>query len=174
MLSVLAVWRYYLTFLARRRTFGLALVLALSVGIVPNILAFLFLPDRVLKPLPIAREEEVCELGVSVPAAGIVRGPVDYGKFQDWQEKRELFKGVAATISIEQEQLGGDPNVAGRSLHLGGASVTVAGVMPEAFSQWQREISFWLPVAILPRFAPRELIEKPGYNVTTVIVASPS
>jgi putative ABC transport system permease protein len=69
--------------------------------------------------------------------------------------------GAVAVIGYDfwQRQLGGDPSVVGRTLHLNGQGVTVVGVAPKGFAGTQL-LGFapevWVPLALQPLLEPAQ------------------
>ncbi|MGC2581597.1 MAG: ABC transporter permease [Acidobacteriaceae bacterium] len=91
------------------------------------------------------------ELG-SRPAEGRLLDPVSDGSAKD-------APAVVLSYGFWQRRFGGDPNVAGRVIHLNGKPVTIAGVTPFAFaSLGGQDPDLWLPIAQQPYFIERSTV----------------
>ncbi|MGB6869674.1 MAG: ABC transporter permease [Acidobacteriaceae bacterium] len=91
------------------------------------------------------------ELG-SRPAEGRLLDPVSDGSAKD-------APAVVLSYGFWQRRFGGDPNVAGRVIHLNGKPVTTAGVTPFAFaSLGGQDPDLWLPIAQQPYFIERSTV----------------
>lgn len=85
------------------------------------------------------------ELGTT-PAWGRLLDPASDGSAKD-------APAVVLSYGLWQRRFGGNPNVAGRVIHLNGKPVTVAGVTPFAFaSLGGQDPDLWLPIAQQPYF----------------------
>jgi predicted permease len=78
---------------------------------------------------------------------------------------------VIISHSFWQSVLGGEPNIVGQTLMLGGISRTVIGVMPATF-EFPREAAMWVPV--VPEIAGLRIgqfdaLEAPGFGILYVV-----
>ncbi|HZZ39387.1 MAG TPA: ABC transporter permease [Acidobacteriaceae bacterium] len=91
------------------------------------------------------------ELGTR-PADGRLLDPASDGSAKD-------APAVVLSYGFWQRRFGGDPNVAGRVIHLNGKPVTIAGVTPFAFaSLGGQDPDLWLPIAQQPYFIERSTV----------------
>ena len=62
---------------------------------------------------------------------------------------------IVLSDGMWQRRFGADPGVLGRSIQLGGAPVTIVGVMPPGFHFPGRAVEYWRPIALDPVNATR-------------------
>ncbi len=62
---------------------------------------------------------------------------------------------VVLSHAFWQQQLGGDANVLGRTIPLGGESYSIIGVMPESFRMPREEADLWVSVRVVQELAAR-------------------
>jgi putative ABC transport system permease protein len=75
--------------------------------------------------------------------------------FRQEEDQPNQNTSIVLSHGMWQRRFGGDPNVLGRSVVLGGTPVTIVGVMPEGFYFPTRDTEFWRPVALNPAKASR-------------------
>ena len=96
---------------------------------------------------------EVAEITAS--AFALTNTPALRGRYLVPSDEADAAPPVVL-IGYEAWQLrfGGDPNVVGRTVHLGGVARTVVGIMPEGF-EFPTDHQFWSPLRVDPLKYPR-------------------
>src|SRR5579875_884497 len=59
-------------------------------------------------------------------------------------------RSVVISYRLWQEDLGADPNILGRTVHIEATPYTIIGVMPPNFQFWWRPHDLWIPVSLDP------------------------
>jgi putative ABC transport system permease protein len=96
---------------------------------------------------------EVAEITAS--AFAITSTPALRGRYLvPSDEANDASPVVVIGYEAWQVQFGGDPNVVGRTVQLGGVPRTVVGVMPEGF-EFPTDHQFWTPLRVDPLKYPR-------------------
>ncbi|HVQ41744.1 MAG TPA: FtsX-like permease family protein [Vicinamibacterales bacterium] len=91
---------------------------------------------------------EVAEISAS--AFAITNTPALRGRYLvPSDEADDASPAVVIGYQAWQLRFGGDPNVVGRTVRLGGVSRTVVGVMPEGF-EFPTDHQFWIPLRVDP------------------------
>ena len=88
--------KYGVRMLAKNRTFTLAAVLALAVGIGLNAAVFTLVNAVLVKGLPFEDPDRIVHITSRNIPAGRERMSVSYADFEDWREQSRSFKGLAA------------------------------------------------------------------------------
>jgi len=66
---------------------------------------------------------------------------------EQWGEHRVAI----LSYGLWQRSFGGDPNIVGRQVHLGGEIYSIVGVMPKDFVFFRRPVVIWTPLAWPPK-----------------------
>lgn len=74
--------------------------------------------------------------------------PVLGRDFEAGDDQQGRPRKVMLSYGLWQRQLGGDSEIAGRSLNFSGETFLVAGVMPPTFQFPERGLDFWIPLAV--------------------------
>ncbi len=96
---------------------------------------------------------EVAEITPS--AFAITSTPALRGRYlQPSDEADDASPVLVIGYQVWQVRFGGDPNVIGRPVRLGGVARTIVGVMPEGF-EFPTDHQFWIPLHVDPLKYPR-------------------
>lgn len=105
-------------------------------------------PDGRAEPIPVAE--------ISASGFGVARVPPGLGRPLLAIDERPGAPPVAVIgHELWRSRFGGDPDVLGATIQLGGTRHTVVGVMPEGF-RFPIHHRAWIPMPAEPRYEPRE------------------
>src|SRR6185312_7957398 len=84
--------RYGLRRLMKEYRITIVVVVTMALGIGANTTVFSTLELLVFRPFAFTNQQRLLMLGEQQPAAGIRRGPVAPGNFNDWREQNQTFE----------------------------------------------------------------------------------
>ncbi len=95
--------------------------------------------------------EMVFGRGVTANFFEILGVPPLYGRAFTEAEDRPDARLVVLSHGLWKRRFGGDPNLIGKSIALGGQRFEVTGIMPPAFRFPLQETEYWVPAGFTPR-----------------------
>ncbi len=92
--------RYGSRVLARSPGFTLVAMLSLATGIGANVAAFSWADALLLRPLPVARPNEIVTVGDTVSVEGFTSLAASYREYEDLRDRAKSFEGLTASSGI--------------------------------------------------------------------------
>jgi len=66
-------------------------------------------------------------------------------------------------------RFGSAPSVLGEPISIAGVTLTIVGVVPEAFAKWRSPAEVWIPYDLTPTLLPPEVLAEDGYRLLSVL-----
>jgi putative ABC transport system permease protein len=89
------------------------------------------------------------------------------GRLLTSQDEANMAGSVPAVIaeSLWRQQFAADPSILGRPLISKEVSLTIVGVVPDAFARWRHPAVIWAPYRLTPALVPPQQLARDGYNI---------
>jgi putative ABC transport system permease protein len=86
-------------------------------------------------------------------------------------QDEEVSETVPCVISetLWRSHFSGDPGILGTTLKSSGLTMTVVGVMADAFARWRAPVAIWAPYKLTPGLLPPTTLSNDGYHVFHVL-----
>jgi putative ABC transport system permease protein len=114
------------------------------------------------------------QVDAEVASAGYFRvlrvTPVDGRTFQETEERETV---AIISNGLWRRRFGSDPSIAGRSIYLNDAPLTVVGVMPEGFAGLSGRADVWFLPAMAARLTYRDYLTTPQHFINVVVRLRP-
>ena len=90
-----------------------------------------------------------------------------HGRLLTSQDETSVMDSVPAVIaeSLWHQHFAGDSSVLGRPLVSKDVSLTIVGIVPDAFARWRHPAVLWAPYRLTPALVSPQLLAREGYNL---------